>query len=156
MSINYTAEAILGVILPETKDLPRAKILVRKKAFYHTYKDDGEVEFHPRTGQKLFLDDEKEEVLGPNPAIIYDIYDEYIKEKSPEILIKAPRGYEFACYQGEIYCLGVCIENRDNAAYGFKKVPDTEVIKKVLKDLLQPHGLWDEENFGLHVILHCS
>lgn len=33
---------------------------------------------------------------------------------------------------------------------------DIEQLKEELKAKLEPHGLWDEESFGIWIIQYCS
>ena len=61
MRADYYAKTVIGVKLHSEEDFPKAKILVRKKAFDHDYKDGEGIEFYPKNGRSLWLE-EKEEV----------------------------------------------------------------------------------------------
>jgi hypothetical protein len=155
MGADYRAISVIGIILPDKDELPKAKISVRKKAFQHTYEDGTVFEFDPKTGQKLFIDDEKEEIETNYPAILYDINSE-----DPEInqtVLKAPAGLDFH-YGTDCMniCLGYGSSNGEDSAIKFKAIPDIEAIKTTLQELLEPLGLWDEKKFGLYTILYCS
>lgn len=53
MGADYYAKAVVGVVLPNEVDLPRAKTSVRKKAYQHGFEDDGRQEFDPKTGKNF-------------------------------------------------------------------------------------------------------
>ena len=165
MGADYTALAVIGIALPDGDDLPKAKTFVRKKAFVHNYDDDGTNEFHPKTGKKLFLD-EKIEVEADYPLYVYDLYDDEepsdLENDNNQTIIRPPKGLKFAVGTDESnICLGAVIRTGSSNGgdeYGFLKIPDLYIanVKARLKDLLEPHGLWDEGKFGLHAILQCS
>jgi hypothetical protein len=160
MGVDYTAITVIGVTLPKVEDIPNLtyKKTVRKKAFKHSYKDDGTHEFDPKTGAKLFLD-EKEEITVKNPDLASFIYydgDLFCDDaEEGQKLIEAPKGMGFATGSGEeIIALGFVIKTEPYGSdYVFAKVPDIEKTKSTLKSLLEPHGLWKEKDFGIHVIL---
>jgi hypothetical protein len=158
MGADYYAKAVIGILLPDVEDIPKLKKLVRKKAFKHDFEDDGEHEFDSKTAKKLFLD-EKEEIETDIPAFVFD--DDLDVEDKKQIVIKPPKGMSYAIGTDDsILCLGATIETGDSNyggdGYEFMKILDVNDIKGRLKKLLEPHGLWDEEKFGLHVILYCS
>jgi len=160
MGVDYSATAIIGISLPEKDDLPKLKTAVRKKAFPHSYKDGSEIEFHPKTGAKLFLD-EKVEVESDFPAFIYDLDESGNSELEHEgqKVIKAPKGLRFMTDYEELTCLGLVVETGNSNGgdyYNFKKLPDINALKDTLQKALEPYGLWDEKEFGLHVILNCG
>lgn len=159
MGCDYYAKAVIGIKLPDEADLPRATRLVRKKAFDHQYTDlgPGKVDYDPKTGQKLFLDDETEEFILDYPAYTYADYNE---PKKGQTLIKSPLGFKFTCgTDGKNTCLGFVINTGSSYSgddYGFSVVPDILTIRNELQKLLEPFGLWNEHKFGIHVILECS
>ena len=160
MGADYYAKCVIGVILPDSDELPKLKKLVRKKAFKHDYEDDGEYEFDPKTAKKLFLD-EKEEVETDLPAFIFDpdMRQEDLEDKN-QVVIKPLKGIEYAVgTNNSNLCLGLVMETGSSNGgddYAFMNIPDIEKIKEKLKNLLEPHGLWNEGKFGLHLILYCS
>lgn len=156
MGIDYTASAIIGILIPEKDNLPRAVLTVRKKAFKHNYEDDGELEFDSKSGKKLWLD-EKEEIKADYPAFMFG------DDADPEDLLpgqkilKTSHGLKF--YSGSEdtnWCLGVGVStgsSRCGDELGFKPLPDINRVKEELKKLLEPVGLWDESKFGLYAQL---
>ena len=164
MGADYSAMAVIGIALPDEDELPKAKTTTRKKAFKHNYDDDGTNEFHPKTGQKLFLDDEKIEVEADYPLFVYDTYGDGepsgLEDVANQIIIRPPKGLNFAVGTDESnICLGGVVRTGSSNGgddYGFAKMPDVDVIKAKLKNLLEPLDLWDESTFGLHTVLYCS
>ena len=156
MGADYSAVAVIGVPLPDEDSIPRAKTTTRKKAFKHKYEDDGDIEFDPKTGKKLFLD-ETEETEEDYPAFVFN--DENGLEPGQKI-IKIPKGLEIAMgTEDSCGCLGIVVETGSSNGgddYGFMPIPDLDELKAKIKDFLEPLGLWDEKGFGLHVILYCS
>jgi hypothetical protein len=159
MGADYYAKAVIGVRLPDEDQFPRAKKMVRKKAFKHDY-GDGDAEFHPKTGQKLFLD-EKEEVEEDFPAFVFaDKYGDVRRNDENQQVIKIPQGLEVVYgTDGNNTCLGFALKTGSSNGgddYGFMQIPDIDDIKNKIKSLLEPLGLWDEKDFGIHLILYCS
>jgi hypothetical protein len=157
---DYTARAIIGVTIPDEDDLPRASVSVRKRAFKHDYDDDGENEFHPKDGRKLWLD-EKETVKEDYPAFLFDSEDYYgdSLEKGQK-LIKIPKSLTLVNgTDGCNRCLGFVVSTGNSNGgdeTGFELIPDIAKIKADIKGLLEPLDLWDESIFGLHDLLYCS
>lgn len=161
MGADYTAYAILGVRLPDEDSLPKLKQSVRKRAFEHKFEDDGETEFHPKDGRKLWLD-ETVEIDTDVPVVKFDI-EGYMGEDDiyeGQKLIQAPDGLEFATStDGENLCLGVVAptgNSNGGEESGFEPLPDINKVKMQIKELLEPIGLWVEEDFGLYALLSCS
>ena len=161
MGADFYARSIIGVKLPETDDIPPAKIYVRKRAFDHDFEDDGEMEFHPKTGQKLWLE-EKEEVEASYPSLIIDVEEDYLdsKPKPGQNIISIPDGLSTAFGTDEIsWFIGFVLET-DSSNGGdreaFYHLPDIDALKNRLKNFLEPLGYWNEEDFGLYSVLYCS
>lgn len=163
MGADYYAKTVIGVRLPRNEELPRAKILTRKKAFDHDFDDDGKVEFHPKNGKKLWLD-EKERVDADYPAYIFDLEflgaDSYRYKLKGQTVIEFPEDLEitYDTNHNNDY-LGKIIETESSNGgqnVVFEQVPDIDSIKKIIKECLELFGLWDEERFGIYTILYCS
>ena len=161
MGAYYFAKAIIGVKLPNEDDIPKAKVMVRKRAFDHGYDDDGEMEYDPRSGKKLWLD-EKEEVESGYPSVVFDVHGEWedIDLEQGQTIIKFPNGIKYAygtdClswYVGFVVETGSTNGGEDIA---FSKLPNIEHLKGVLRNTLEPIGFWNEDDFGLYCILYCS
>jgi hypothetical protein len=161
MGADFYAKAIIGVPLPDEDKLPRAKVTVRKKAFNHKYEDNGETEFHPKDGRKLWLD-EKEEVEEDYPSIVFDTDDCANEDDLDEgqRLIKIPKGLECANgTDGDSTFLGAVLETGSSNGgddVAFRTLDDIGMVKLKVKDVLEPLGLWDEKKFGLYAVLYCS
>jgi hypothetical protein len=160
MGADYYAKAIIGIELPDEDTIPRAIIKTRKRAFDHDFGDDGETEFHPKDGRKLWLD-EIEEVEANYPAYIFDVGEYEVEEcDEGQTLIHFPDGTDYAYgTDGEAQYVGFVLETgSSNGGQDevFSKLPDIEHLKEVLKSILEPIGFWDDDNFGLHVVLYCS
>lgn len=161
MGADYTAKAIIGVRLPEDESLPKLMQSVRKRAFDHKFEDDGETEYHPKDGRKLWLD-ETVEIETEEPAIVFSVDDDLDEDDIYEgqKLIKAPEGLEFANgTDGDNLCIGVVIRTGSSNGeedIAFERIPDIDKVKTQLKTLLEPVGLWVEKDFGLYAILSCS
>jgi hypothetical protein len=152
MGCDYSAKGCLGILLPDENNIPRAQLSVRKKAFNHQY-NDGDAEFDPKTGQKLFLD-EKEIVQASYPAVVY--YDTSDLKKG-QIALTVPEGLSLtSTTDNQKTCFGFVVRAEWNSDYGFAPLPDIMVIKKKIFTALEPLGLWDESKFGLHSLLYCS
>jgi hypothetical protein len=159
MGADYIAKAIIGVPLPDEDDLPRAKTTTRKKAFDHKYEDDGETDFHPKDGRKLWLD-EKEEVETDYPAIVFDVgYGDTDLEEGQKF-IKIPKEIEVASgTDGDGSFIGAVLETGSSNGgddVAFRTLADIGVVKIKIKNILEPLGLWDEKKFGLYAVLYCS
>ena len=160
MGADYYAITVIGVCYSEECS-ESAKIRVRKKAFDHSYEDDGNNEYHPKDGRKLWLDD-TEEVDADYPAFIIDGDNEYGEEDAEEgqIIVKIPSDIDFTydTDQTNSYIGWVASTGSSNGGEDVKflEIPSVENIKKKLKNLLEPHGLWDEGKFGIYTILCCS
>lgn len=155
MGADYRAYAIIGVMLPEDGDLPRAKITGRKRAYKHNFDDDGITEYHPKTGKKLWLD-EKTEVEADYPAITFD-EDE---SGAGMTYLEPPKGLEYHTGTDMNPRFLGCIVGTGNSNGGddteFSEIPDIKKIKEQIKALLEPLGIWDEKAFGLYANLYCS
>ena len=159
MGVDYSAMLVIGIKLPEESELPRLKTFTRKKAFKHDFEDNSEIEFDPKTGKKLFLD-EKEEIDSDLPAFVYD--DEGMTKEDLEderqTIIKGCKGFKIIpdySMTGETdFYMGYNLKTDE---YSFKKeVPNIENMRDIIKKYLDPLGLWNENKFGLHLILQVS
>lgn len=161
MGMDCYAKTIIGIKLPDEEDIPPAKKSVRKKAFKHDFEDDGEMEFHPKTGQKLWLE-ETEEIDADYPSLIIDYDDEYLGQepKPGQNVVSIPEGLSTAYgtdqnswYIGFVSETGSHRCGRDEV---FESLPDINSLKDQLKMFLEPLGYWDEDKFGLYTVLHSS
>lgn len=161
MGADYSAHAIIGVELPDPESLPNLKIKVRKKAFKHSFEDDGETEFDPKTGKPLWLD-EVMDVDSDDPAVVYDLYDDGddIELVDGQKVLKAPKGMDFNVGTDEdSIFIGVVVStgsSNGGEETEFLPMPDVDKIRSDLRGCLEPLGLWDESKFGLYVNLYCS
>lgn len=160
MGAEYYAKSIIGIGLPGEYEIKRAIIKTRKRAFDHDFKDDGETEFHPKTGKKLWLD-EVEETETDYPAYIFNIGDYDVDEcKEGQTIISFPESIEYAYGTGlKTWYVGFVLEtgsSNGGEAEVFSKLPNIDNLKEVLAGILEPIGFWDEENFGLYTVLYCS
>jgi hypothetical protein len=160
MGTDYYAITIIGVSLPDEDDLPRLKTTVRKKAFKHDFSDDGDMEFHPKDGRKLWLE-EKVQVEVDKPLYVFQKEDYYSPElEDGQQLIKIPRGLSTArdtnaenFYVG--FVLGTGSSNGGDETV-FSKLPDIGALRKQIEKLLKPIGLWEASEFGIYTVLRCS
>jgi hypothetical protein len=160
MGADYYSKAIIGIpITVQNEKSPRAKIIVRKKAFRHSFEDDGETEFHPKDGRKLWLD-EKEEITADYPAVVFDLDGDFEDIQEGQTLVIFPESLEVACgTDQENWYIGCVVEtgsSNGGCEEAFISLPDIEELKKALRISLEPHGLWDESKFGLYSVLYCS
>jgi hypothetical protein len=149
MGVDYKAYyAVIGCILD------RSKIAVKQekvKTFKHDYPEDGETKFDPKTGIPLWKTIEY-------PEYIFDAYDcegraKVIKLNGLNIFISGGGNTP------EVIGIGTGRKTYSNGgeAYDFRPlVEDLDSIKKRIKDVLEPIGMWDETSFGLYSILYCS
>lgn len=159
MGADYTAHAIIGIALPSQESLPKLNKKVRKRAFKHSFEDDGETKFDPKTGKPLWLD-EFEEVESDDPVVVYDTDDEPSELEKGQKILKAPKGMEFryGTDNGELF-LGVVVStgsSNGGEETEFLPMPDVNKIRDDLKACLEPLGLWDPSVFGLYANLYCS
>ena len=166
MGVDYYAYAVIGVLLPE---IPLAKKRVRKPAFKHGYQDDGNVEYDPKTGAKLWLE-EVVEVPAEYPGVVFstsytdrngkECNDYHLPLREGQSLIRIPKHLNIAraTHVDKTY-IGFVVRaetlNTDSSTK-VKTLPDISVLKEELKDLLEPYSLWRDELFGLHSVLVCS
>jgi hypothetical protein len=160
MGADYYSKAIIGVrLLIDEEKIPRAKIPVRKRAFKHTYTDDGEMEFHPKDGRKLWLN-EKEEIEADYPAYVYNLDDDVSDLEEGQTLVVFPESLDVASgTDNDSWYLGCAVgtgSSNGGDEEGFIPIPDINGLKEKLKRTLEPHGLWDESRFGLYSVLYCS
>ena len=154
MGVDYYAYAIMGVRL---HDIPPKTIKMKKKAFDHDYPRDYKVD--PKTGKDLWLDEEEE---VPTGTAAYE-FDSDRHEENP--LGPLPIFHEFqVAYSTDdkdqfIGVITNLISSNGDTDWEFKTFPDIAGIAEIrekLKNLLEPFGLWHEDEFGLYSVLHCS
>lgn len=136
MGADYTAMAAIGLAF-KAEDLT---VIKRTKAFPHDYPED--FDFCPKTKKPLWVD----------KKVSYDGFDGDKLLGYP--VISAGCGDETL-----IACL---ISANDTYSNGGKTVDmrplDFALVaaKKRMKADLEPLGIWDEKEFGLWTVLHCS
>lgn len=166
MSVDYHAYAVMGVLLPK---IPKAMKKSRKPAFKHDYEDDGKVEYHPKTGMKLWLE-ETIEVPADYPGIVFlrsyidsagkeqDEYASPLREGQTLIRIPVHLSLVHDTHSETTYVGYIARANtygHENSAR-VKIPPYLNLIEDELRKLLEPHGLWREDRFGLYSVLFCS
>jgi len=166
MGADYTAIAILGIKI-DYEMVPMLKKTVKKPAFEHNYSEDDV--FHPKTGDKLWTDemqevdsDSRKYALEHIDFCDYDgIYEQYFVDgKLASNCLCKFDDYKISCYgsdENDEYWIGIVADetySNGGEDEDFENVPDD--LKSTLKKILEPYGLWNEENFGLFSILHCS
>jgi hypothetical protein len=62
--------------------------------------------------------------------------------------------YDYSTEAASVIVVGIGIENSDDNEEKKLKIPDN--FRGVIRQALEPHGLWDEKAYGLYAILHCS
>ena len=158
MSVDYYAYAVIGVQLP---GFPRAKKMVRIPAFSHDFEDDGQMEFDPKTGRKLWSDEKVEIEADYTAVIITENDDRYWGELAEgQKHIRLPKDLSMVhSTDNENVYIGFVVKSssceREDQTHGCR-LPDIENLKETLKNLLEPYELWREDLFGLHSVLYCS
>ena len=166
MSVDYHAYAVMGVLLPK---IPMAMKKSRKPAFKHDYEDDGKMEYHPKTGMKLWLE-ETIEVPADYPSImlVLSFIDREGNEREDfhpplregQKLLRIPMNLcAVNDTRSENIYVGYVAKANTYSQETSPKVnvsPDLNLLKEDLKKLLEPHELWREEQFGLYSVLICS
>lgn len=152
MGADYSAYAVIGCQV-ELDNIPVKK--ERVKAFKHDYPDDGEIKFDPKTGKALW-----KTVEYPEFAFDYDKYDHPDDNGGKTKIVKLGTLKMYHGTDGEPTVLGVGTGENTYSNGGedcdFMPLPDMESIKKKVKEVLEPIGMWNEETFGLYSILYCS
>lgn len=157
MGVDYTATTIIGICCPKEDQIARAKVKVRKKTFDHKFEDNGEIEFNPKDGRKLWLD-EYEMVDSDYPSIIIDVDGSYDSSNLPgQIIIKLPKDimYEYSTDNEDCYIGWKQSANSDSDEV-YSDFPNIGKMREKLKKLLNPHKLWCEDSFGIYTVLYCS
>jgi hypothetical protein len=160
MGFNCYAHTVIGVQLPLPKNLPRARISVRKKAFDHNYKDEDGVEFDLKTGRKLWLN-EKIFTETDYPVIVYesDYEDSTLLEGQVKLTSFPQHNLAFLWgtdNSSAFFGMDISSGSLDDGYINFNPVPDIENIKQRLKEVLEPFDLWKESDFGIYTILVSS
>jgi len=168
MGADYTAIAILGLEL-DTSVFPFLKATARVPAFEHAYSHD--IEYHPKTGQKLWTDETKE-IDSEYKRYFMEtdgIYERFLKpgqdvedldeEEIDSKLLCNFDDYGLRCFIDEDEDCWVGVIADDTGSNGGEVVdftPVPEDLKDTLIKVLEPYGLWKEEKYGLYTYLSCS
>lgn len=133
MGANPEAIFVLGIKIPESNLFNIKKV----KTFKHNYSED--MSYDPKTGKKLWKDEEipvlPEYELGDNEWRQFKIaYDESDNLYFGTVGLRAG-GYE------------------EESTKSFTVIPnEIGVAKRKLKEALEPFELWNENDFGFHLI----
>lgn len=168
MGADYTAVAIIGTCV-YTHNIPKLKKTVKRPAFNHDKKYSEHDNFHPKTGAKLWLDETKE-VDSDIRKYVIDSGDEVGHAGVLETMFeKGKLTYKLLSpFEGRIRCfkdyedeektwVGLVLDNTNSNCgtdHEFTVIPPD--VKEVVQALLEPYGLWNEANYGLHAVLACS
>lgn len=166
MGVDYYAYAVIGVLLP---GIPMAKRVSRKPAFKHEYDDNGKMEFDPKTGAKLWLD-EFIEVDAEYPGVVFiesytdrngNVCEDYHSPlRGGQSAIHLPGHLDIvrATSEDKIYVGYIAMAESYNpdSITKVKVLPDLNILKEEIRNILDPYGLWREELFGLYSVLVCS
>lgn len=129
MSVIFRASAVIGVQIDMNKLLQPTKVV---KAFEHNYPKT--MKFSPENGKPLW-------VLEQDNIPEYDECSETLGEY--QIYYSTNRDEAFVG-------IGVSTKSTD-----FICLDDFDIIKKELKEFLSKLDMWDEDSFGVYVILTC-
>lgn len=166
MGADYKAVAVIGIKI-DTRTIPKIKESVKKPAFKHNYSEDDI--FHPKTGKRLWTDEMMEVDRDVPKYTLQDrdsgqtgVYEH--RFKSGELISVCLKQFPYnnlkinmGAEEDYIYYIGLVADNTYSncgSKEDFKPIPDN--IKTRTRDLLEPYGLWQEEDFGLYSILDCS
>lgn len=146
MGTSYSARALIGCRFSE-QDLFKTRKVNR---FAHSY--PAEMNYCPKTGQPLWieqkvciLDETLDDFSSVSPILqggIYCFYDGSARGERPFLI-----GVHAVEDRGESW--------RRQLGQNFCPLDDSSVAeaRKLCQKVLEPHGLWKPERFGLHVML---
>lgn len=142
MSTNYTAHTILGVKIKydklfRTEEQRTCDCQIGTSVIANS-------NFCPACGQPLF-----EEV---KIAIDLSVEDGYYEDKCFGL-------YLIRTYEEDYAYIGInlgsnSIDSEENKS--FYRLPEQFNQRKYMREILEPHGLWDERKFGIWTILDVS
>lgn len=136
MGYNCEAWAVIGV------PLRKQQLLLKKEVLGCSCNPDSENKFCPVCGKPAKKTVEEPVFKGKHGGL-----PEYDEELAPDVVLRRPDS------EAADYYLGVHFVAQ--ARY-FAGIPDFTGIKEKIKGLLEPCGLWDEEDFGLWVVKYES
>jgi hypothetical protein len=140
MGVDYSAVALIGVRVDLDNLMPKKKV----KAFPHDYPE--ETMFCPKTGRKLW-DVERVPVDG---------YDEG-KDLFHGFRVHAGTNWSDGTHEMFIAFESVRVKDDDGTAIRhLTGVNCISEMSKCMQSVLEPLGMWDENEFGLWVVLVCS
>jgi hypothetical protein len=71
-----------------------------------------------------------------------------------EVLLKQGLGFSLNKSQNDNFIFGVAVKtDSEDDILVMKKIKNISTLEQELKDYLEPLGLWDETEFGLHAVL---
>ena len=139
MGADYSSYSIIGLKVDPDKLYTEAI----RKTYNHNHPEN--MKFDPETGKKLW--ETRQEPISQ--------FNESEEEFSGyPVVFGTDRGEAFIC----IYCASGTYSNGGSNSSFTKIDEDFNLIKekKEMKNLLEPLGLWNEKDFGLWTVLHCS
>ena len=140
--MSYYSYAVIGIKVDRDKLYQKSKIV---KAFDHNHPET--MNFCPDTGKPLWEKVEEPVLAG---------WDEDGDEFGPYTMITGtegtPRIVGIVVAEAEVY------PGHYNPVHKHKRVeiPNIDVEKQKMKEFLEPLGLWDADQFGLHSILRWN
>ena len=136
MGLDYSALTVFGVRLQE-KDLYVIEKRSPERGCEHPATD---AKFCSQCGQLTWKDRRDRWT----PILLYDEFEAVDEFDAVRI-----NNYGIV-YVGRI----VSVYRDDEPEFG--QVPDMEALKKRMQEKLEPHGLWNEKQFGVWTVLQCS
>lgn len=148
MSVTIIAYTILGILIDKS-DINIKKRTV--KAFKHNKPKTQK--FDQDNGKGLWKVEKTPDIEIEDETIIDNLNNKEIDLKKLGLGLVND-------YDAEQYYIGLVLEKNtygyDHGKPSFIKDIPVEKIKSKVKKLLEPYGLWDEEQFGLHCVLYYS
>ncbi|MDO8669004.1 MAG: hypothetical protein Q7K65_01785 [Candidatus Buchananbacteria bacterium] len=147
MSVDYQATAVIGVVLPEV-------------AFYQEIQIAG-CEHNPIEGNFCSQCGRPRNIPVSKPIPEYDVDNNVlVKRGASSEIVRQASVARISNSSGDFLAVGNIVRG-NMEINGFSLIPyhgpsieDAWHIKKLLKEILEPLGLWDEEKFGIHALLH--
>jgi len=158
MGMDCYAYSIIGIKISD-EDLPRAQVSVRKRAFNHKFVDDGETEFHPKTGKPLWLDETE---MVEEDYAKYAL-DENMMDEGQELIDVKDMDLELYTdgYDDDVdYYIGIVSGTGSHRMSGepvFTKLDDSTIsdTRKRCEAFIEKYGL-KASAFGLYTVLDIS
>jgi len=160
MSTSFHSYAVLGCPLPDS--FPKARVMVRKRAFDHDYPDDGEKEFDPKTGARLWLDETEEVDADYEKFAVLDEYDSVDPEEYPGMVgVKlGDYGLSTACTTDEDETIVGIVVGSPGYEPGLAKLnadpKSVEETRQKVKAFMEAIDSWDPESFGFYSVGYVS